>query len=91
MISSVVLLIVGSAICGWAKNGHTLIAGRTIQGIGGGGINLLVELIICDLVPLRERSKFMGIIMATFTVGTAIGPIIGGIIAQSSSWRVSST
>lgn len=60
MISSVVLLLVGSAICGWATNGTILIAGRAIQGLGGGGINMLVELIVCDLVPVRERSKFMG-------------------------------
>ncbi|CZR58356.1 related to putative multidrug transporter Mfs1.1 (major facilitator family protein) [Phialocephala subalpina] len=87
MICSVVLLIIGSAICGWATNGAMLIAGRAIQGFGGGGINMLVELITCDLVPLRERSKFMGIIMGTFTVGTAVGPIVGGIIVQGGSWR----
>jgi hypothetical protein len=50
----------------------------------------LVELVICDVVPLRERSKFMAIILGAFTVGTAIGPFLGGIIVQSSNWRVSS-
>ncbi|TVY81182.1 MFS efflux transporter aclA [Lachnellula suecica] len=87
MISSVVILIAGSAICGWAINGSMLIVGRAIQGIGGGGINMLVELIVCDLVPVRERSKFMGIIMGTLTVGTVVGPIIGGIIVQGGEWR----
>jgi MFS family permease len=64
-----------------------LIAGRSVQGIGGGGIGLLIELVVCDLVPLRERSKFMAIVMMTFSLGTSIGPFIGGIIVQRSSWR----
>jgi len=50
----------------------------------------LVELVVCDVVPLRERSKFMAIILGVFTVGTAIGPFLGGLIVQSSNWRVSS-
>lgn len=90
MIGSVVLLMIGSAIAGWAKGAATLIAGRSLQGVGSGGINMLTELIICDIVPLRERSKFLGIILGTFTIGTAIGPFLGGIIAQSKDWRVSS-
>ena len=89
MIISVILLIIGSAICGWATNGTMLIAGRTVQGTGGGGIAMLTELIICDLVPLRERGKYMGIIMGTFTIGTAVGPFLGGVIAQGKGWRVS--
>ena len=87
MIFSVCMLIVGSGISGSATSGSMLISGRAIQGIGGGGINMLIELIICDLVPLRERSQFLGIIMATFTVGTSLGPFIGGEIVQTSSWR----
>lgn len=88
MILSVTILIIGSAICGWAVNGAMLIAGRALQGLGGGGISLLVELIVCDLVPLRDRSKFLGIILGSITVGTAVGPFIGGIIVQGTSWRV---
>ncbi len=91
MILSVVILITGSAICGWATNGAMLIAGRAVQGVGGGAMNMLVELIICDLVPLRERAKFLGVILGTFAIGTAIGPFLGGVIAQSKAWRVSSS
>ncbi|KAF8863160.1 MFS general substrate transporter [Acephala macrosclerotiorum] len=86
-LTSVVILIIGSAICGWVTNGAMLIAGWTIQGIGSGGITMLVDLIICDLIPLRERSKFMGIIMGAITIGTTVGPILGGIIVQGNSWR----
>jgi MFS family permease len=63
-----------------------LIAGRSLQSAGAGGTNMLIELIICDFVPLRERSKFLGIILGTSTVGIATGPFLGGVIAQSTGW-----
>ncbi len=87
MIASVAIFVLGSGICGGANNGSMLIAGRTIQGIGSGGLNMLIDLIVCDLVPLRERGKFTGIIFSIFTIGTSMGPFIGGAIAQHSSWR----
>jgi MFS family permease len=80
MITAVSLLILGSAISGAATSGSMLIAGRSVQGIGGGGIGLLIELVICDLVPLRERSKFLAIVMMTFSLGTSLGPFIGGLL-----------
>jgi MFS family permease len=86
-LSAVGLLLFGSGICGGASSGEMLIAGRAIQGIGGGGINMLIELIVCDLVPLRERPKFMGIVFSLFSLGTSMGPFIGGALAQGSSWR----
>ena len=64
-----------------------LIAGRAVQGIGGGGINLMIDLITCDLVPLRERGNFMAIIFAIFAVGTSLGPFVGGVLVQHTSWR----
>lgn len=64
-----------------------LIAGRSIQGIGGGGINMLIELIVCDMVPLRERGNFIGLLFGSVTVGAALGPFIGGIIVQTTTWR----
>ena len=87
MITSVAIFVLGSGICGGATNGAMLIAGRTVQGIGSGGLNMLIDLIVCDLVPLRERGKFTGIIFSIFTIGTSMGPFIGGAIAQHSSWR----
>ncbi|KAI1776653.1 multidrug resistance protein Fnx1 [Hypoxylon cercidicola] len=81
------LFAVGSAVSATANNINTLIGGRTIQGIGGGGINVLVELIVCDLVPLRDRSKFIGVIFIAFAVAVSIGPVVGGAIAQRTTWR----
>lgn len=64
-----------------------LIAGRCIQGVGGAGIGVLSEIIVCDLVPLSERGMYMGIIFGMMTIATALGPVIAGIIVEYSNWR----
>lgn len=84
---AVFLFAAGSAISGAAPTLAALIAGRAIQGIGGGGINVLVNIIVADLVPLRERPKFMGIIFIFSTIPVVLGPVIGGLMAERASWR----
>ncbi|KAJ5143516.1 Major facilitator superfamily domain general substrate transporter [Penicillium bovifimosum] len=87
LIISVVIFALGSGMAGGANNTGLLIAGRTIQGIGGGGINTLVDIVICDLVPLRQRGKYVALMAAVWAVGTVIGPVLGGAFAQYISWR----
>ncbi|KFX97091.1 hypothetical protein V490_02966 [Pseudogymnoascus sp. VKM F-3557] len=77
----------GSGICGGANSAAMLIAGRGVQGIGSGGINMIVEVIISDLVPLRQRGNYMAIILSIYSVGVSLGPFVGGIIVQTTSWR----
>ncbi|KAH8812400.1 major facilitator superfamily domain-containing protein [Xylogone sp. PMI_703] len=86
-IISVLLFMLGSGLAGGAKNIAMIIAARTIQGIGGGGIITLGEIIICDLLPLRERGQYTGILAGTYAIGTIIGPVIGGIFTQHVTWR----
>jgi MFS family permease len=64
-----------------------LIAGRTIQGMGSGGINMINDVIVSDLVPLRERGNYIALILYIYFVGTALGPFIGGVIVDTTSWR----
>lgn len=78
MIGVVAIFTLGSGISGGASSPVMLIAGRAIQGIGGGGINLMIEVVVSDLVPLRERGNYMALIFAVFCLGTAIGPFVGG-------------
>ena len=87
IIFAVGMFMVGSAVCGAAPTMGALIAGRVIQGIGGGGITILVNLIVCDLAPLRERGRLMAVVFACISVGTSLGPIIGGVIVQRTTWR----
>jgi MFS family permease len=87
MIITTATFVLGSGICGGATNMTTLIAGRIVQGIGAGGINVLSQIIVSDLVPLRERGGYFAITFGCVGVGTALGPFIGGVIVQHSTWR----
>ncbi|XDG03590.1 hypothetical protein ABKA04_003205 [Annulohypoxylon sp. FPYF3050] len=60
---------------------------RAVQGAGSGGINMIIDVIISDLVPLRQRGNFIAIILAVYGIGTTLGPFIGGVIVENTSWR----
>lgn len=86
LLVSTSLFAVGSGIAGGANGPAMLITGRSIQGVGAGGNGVLVEIICCDLVPLRERGKYLGIIFAGAGLGVALGPVLGGALAEA-DWR----
>ena len=81
------MFTLGSGICGGASSITMLLVGRAIQGIGAGGINVLIEGIVCDLLPLRERGQYLAVIFGLIAVGTAVGPVFGGLIVEYSTWR----
>lgn len=89
MLSSITIFATGSAMCGAANDIATLIGGRTIQGFGVAGINILAEVILSDLLPmrLRDRDQFMGFIFLFTVLGSLLGPFLGGIIIGGASWR----
>ncbi|UPL04076.1 hypothetical protein LCI18_015010 [Fusarium solani-melongenae] len=87
MITALGIFALGSGICGGATSASMLIGGRTIQGLGAAGINVLVEIIICDLLPLRERGQFMGLMFFFIVLGSVAGPFLGGILVDKASWR----
>ncbi|KAK4999485.1 hypothetical protein LTR28_013358, partial [Elasticomyces elasticus] len=64
-----------------------MIAGRAIQGIGGAGVGVLCEIVICDLVPLRERGTYMAIVFGMVGIGVSLGPLFGGLLVSYSTWR----
>jgi len=81
-IGAVVIFAFGSGLSGGATSGAMLIAGRTFQGIGGGGVNLMADVILCDLLPMRERGAYMGLMLMVFFFGTSVGPYVGGVLAK---------
>lgn len=83
---SVLLFTIGSVICATAPTVPAMFAGRTIQGIGGGGILSVNLIMLSDLVPLLQRPKYQGYIQLVFSFGTFIAPIIGGLMVKT-DWR----
>ncbi|KAH9847872.1 iron permease [Lenzites betulinus] len=87
LVFFIVTFAAGSAVSGAAQSLNMLIAGRAIQGLGGGGCLAITEIIYADLIPLAERGKFQGITASVWALACAIGPPIGGALAQSGAWR----
>ncbi|KAI0420562.1 major facilitator superfamily domain-containing protein [Xylaria grammica] len=83
----VAFFTLGSGIAGGARNGATLIGGRAIQGVGAGGIYIIIDIIVSDLVPLRQRGNYTAVILTVYTVGLALGPYVGGEIIATTTWR----
>ncbi|KYG42715.1 hypothetical protein M433DRAFT_113479 [Acidomyces richmondensis BFW] len=85
-ITAMILFMVGSIICCTASNISHMIVGRTIQGLGGGGILSVNLIILTDIVPLRQRPRYLGLIQLINSVAINLGPIIGGFLVKI-SWR----
>lgn len=87
MLLSVTFFAIGSALAGSARNMNMMIAARVIQGVGGGGILNLSDIIVSDLVPLAERGIYEGLLGLVWAFASGIGPPVGGAFAQKISWR----
>ncbi|CRG89194.1 hypothetical protein PISL3812_06230 [Talaromyces islandicus] len=86
------IFLVGSLVCALSNSVAMLIAGRAIQGAAGGGLVVLVNITLSDLKliefpPHRERGKYFGFIGMVWATASAIGPVIGGALAEKVSWR----
>lgn len=85
--AAIVAFRAASALAGLAQNMAQLIAFRALQGIGGGGLIAMAQVIIGDVVSPRERGRYMGYIGAVFAVSSVIGPLAGGFFVDNLSWR----
>ncbi|KAI8154782.1 Efflux pump FUS6 [Colletotrichum sp. SAR 10_86] len=83
---SALFFAAGSVVGAVAKSFRVVIVGRTIQGVGGGGILALCEVIVTDLVPLSVRGQWFSLLSAVWSVGTVTGPLIGAGFAQNVTW-----
>ena len=86
---AIVVYIAGSVLAGAASGIGVLIAARAIQGVGAGGITALTQIILAAMIPPRQRGRYSGYIGAVFALATLLGPLIGGVIVDTSwlGWR----
>ena len=85
--AAIVIFLLGSALCGLSQNMTELILFRSLQGLGGGGLIVLVQAIIGDIVPPRERGRYQGLFGAAFGLSSVAGPLLGGFFVDTLSWR----
>ncbi|CCM02944.1 uncharacterized protein FIBRA_05059 [Fibroporia radiculosa] len=81
------IFMFGCILAGFSRSIIQLIIFRAIAGAGGGAIVSMGQIIISDIVTLRERGKYQGIIGVVVAFGFAIGPLIGGALSEKVSWR----
>lgn len=87
MLIAVAVFWVGSLISALSRSMGMLIAARAIQGIGGGGIIILVNVCISDLFSMRKRGVYFGIMGMVWAAASAVGPVLGGVFTSKVSWR----
>ncbi|MDU0478253.1 MDR family MFS transporter [Staphylococcus chromogenes] len=87
MIGALTIFLIGSVLGGMADSMTLLIVGRAVQGIGGGGLMILSQAIIADVIPARERGRYMGVMGGVFGLSAVLGPLLGGWFTEGPGWR----
>ncbi|MEM8729621.1 MAG: MDR family MFS transporter [Pseudomonadota bacterium] len=87
MQAGIAVFLVGATICALAPDLWVLVAGRFIQGFGGGGLITSSMAAVADNVSPRERARYQGILGSVFGLSTVVGPLAGGFIVQHFDWQ----
>ena len=87
LIFAIVSFMAGSIVGALAQSMNWLIFARGLQGLGGGGLMILSQAVIADVIPPRDRGRYMGIIGGVFAFSSVAGPLIGGWITEGPGWR----
>lgn len=86
LLISIVLFVGSSVVCALAPSMTQLIVGRALQGLGGGGLRSVAQAALADIIPPRERGRYQGYFASVFIVSNALGPVLGGVLANDLSW-----
>ena len=88
LLFSIGLFVVASIVCALAGTMLQLIFARALQGLGGGGLRSISQVVIADIIPPRHRGRYQGFMSTTFLISTALGPVLGGYFAEHLSWTL---
>ncbi len=85
--TAITIFLIGSVLCGISQTMTELVVARGLQGIGAGGLMSLVLAIVGDVIPPRQRGRYMGYFGGVFGLSSVAGPLLGGYLTDSLSWR----
>ncbi len=86
-VVAISIFLVGSLLCAVSQNVGQLVGARVVQGLGAGGLLPLAQTAIADLFSPRERGRYQGLIGAMWAIAAIAGPLLGGTLTDSASWR----
>ena len=86
-VTAILLFSAGSLLGALSWNIDLLIVARAVQGLGGGGLMVLSQAIVADVVPARQRGRYMGVMGAVFGLSSVLGPLLGGFFTEGPGWR----
>jgi EmrB/QacA subfamily drug resistance transporter len=85
--AAIITFVGGSLLCGMAQNMAQLVGARALQGVGGGGLMAMAFVIVGDVVPPRERGRYVGFFTSVFALASVAGPLLGGFFVEHLTWR----
>src|ERR1700750_575775 len=86
-LAAIIIFLAGSMLAGLSQSMEQLIGFRALQGIGAAALMVAAQAIIAEIVPPRERGRYMGLIGSVFAVASVAGPLLGGFLVDNLSWR----
>ena len=89
LMLSLAFIVIGGILCGFAQTPTWLYVCRALSGVGGGGVSSVVQIVVSDLVSMRDRGKYQGILSAAIGLGSCTGPFIAAEMLRrgGEAWR----